>query len=157
MTDLNLTFPVYATYGAKDNKHQLIHTTNSEVQLPSQLLSITDKPAGYLPANLVWYPAFGCSVFNDYWCLCCTYHDSEASRRGMDISKVALLPFNQAIELNDLTDILISIMSSDKLPEMTNEQLKNVFNSLLATHPVLILEDLASFATIINELWRGLK
>lgn len=157
MTDLNLTFPVYATYGAKDNKHQLIHTTNSEVQLPSQLLSITDKPAGYLPANLVWYPVFGCSVFNDYWCLWCTYPDSEASRGGMVISKVALLPVNQAIELNDLTDILISIMSSDKLPEMTNEQLKNVFNSLvLATHPVLILEDLASFATIINELWRGL-
>lgn len=75
----------------------------------------------------------------------------------MVISKVALLPVNQAIELNDLTDILIVLMGSDKLPEMTDEHLQNVFNSLvLATHPVLILEDLASFATIINELWKGL-
>ena len=157
MTDLNLNFPVYATYGAKDNKHQLIHTTNSEVQLPNQLLSVTDKPAGYLPANVVWYPVLGCEVFNDYWCLWCTYPDSEASRGGMVISKVALLPVNQAIKLNDLTDILMSIMGSEKLPEITNEQLKNVFDSLvIATHPVLILENLASFATIIKELWRGL-
>ncbi|WP_201512600.1 GAP1-N1 domain-containing protein [Psychrobacter alimentarius] len=157
MTDLNLNSIIYATYGAKDNRHQLIHTTNPEVQLPSQLLSITDKPAGYLPANVVWYPVFGCAVYNNYWCLWCTYSDYEASRGGMVISKVALLPVNQAIKVNDLTDILISIMSSDKLPEMTDEQLKNVFNSLvLATHPVLILEDLASFATIINELWKGL-
>ncbi|MDA5133628.1 GAP1-N1 domain-containing protein [Psychrobacter sp. ANT_H3] len=157
MTDLNLNSLIYATYGAKDNRHQLIHTTNPEVQLPSQLLSITDKPAGYLPANVVWYPVFGCAVYDNYWCLWCTYSDYEASRGGMVISKVALLPVNQAIKVNDLTDILISIMSSDKLPEMTDEQLKNVFNSLvLATHPVLILEDLASFATIINELWKGL-
>ena len=157
MTDLNLNSLIYATYGAKDNRHQLIHTTNPEVQLPSQLLSITDKPAGYLPANLVWYPVFGCAVYDNYWCLWCTYSDYEASRGGMVISKVALLPVNQAIKVNDLTDILISIMSSDKLPEMTNEQLKNIFNSLvLATHPVLILEDLATFATIINELWKGL-
>lgn len=157
MTDLNLNSLIYSTYGAKDNRHQLIHTTNPEVQLPSQLLSITDKPAGYLPANVVWYPVFGCAVYDNYWCLWCTYSDYEASRGGMVISKVALLPVNQAIKVNDLTDILISIMSSDKLPEMTDEQLKNVFNSLvLATHPVLILEDLASFATIINELWKGL-
>lgn len=157
MTDLNLNSLIYATYGAKDNRHQLIHTTNPEVQLPSQLLSITDKPAGYLPANVVWYPVFGCAVYDNYWCLWCTYSDYKASRGGMVISKVALLPVNQAIKVNDLTDILISVMSSDKLPEMTDEQLKNVFNSLvLATHPVLILEDLASFATIINELWKGL-
>tara|TARA_R110002020_G_C16279663_1_gene771737 strand:- start:368 stop:2476 length:2109 start_codon:yes stop_codon:yes gene_type:complete len=48
-------------------------------------------------------------------------------------------------------------MNSEKLPEITNEQLKNVFDSLvIATHPVLILENLASFATIIMELWRSL-
>lgn len=157
MTDLNLNSLIYATYGAKDNRHQLIHTNNPELQLPSQLLSITDKPAGYLPANVVWYPVFGCAVYDNYWCLWCTYSDYEASRGGMVISKVALLPVNQAIKVNDLTDILISIMSSDKLPKMTDEQLKNVFNSLvLATHPVLILEDLTTFATIINELWKGL-
>ena len=94
MTDSDLAFPIYATYGDKDNKHQLIHTTNSEVELPSQLLSITDKPAGYLPANVVWYPVLGCEVFNDYWCLWCTYPDFGAFRGGMVRSKVALLAYN---------------------------------------------------------------
>lgn len=157
MININTAFPVYMTYGEKDNKHQLIHSSNPKVKPPSQLLSVTDKPTGHLSADVIWYPVIGCEVFDNLWCVWCTYPDDKAFRGGMVRSKVALIPVEDAIEINDLTNILKSITEIDKLPFISAEQLESVFRSLIIeSKPVLILEDLMLFSTVINELWKGL-
>jgi hypothetical protein len=152
-----MTFPFHAKYGFKNNSHDLLDW-DGEGQLPSELLGLTDKPAGHIGPSEKWWPAVNCGRVGDWWAIWLIEPDPEAPRAGMVKSQVFLWPINEISKVKDLGEFISTLVSQEKeAPSETNQRvICNLFNELTSNNQILIVDSVESIPYIIESLWVNL-
>jgi hypothetical protein len=152
-----MTFPFHAKYGFKNNSHDLLGW-DGEGQLPSELLGLTDKPAGHISPSEKWWPAVNCGRVGDWWAIWLIEPDPEAPRGGMVKSQVLLWPINEISKVKDLGEFISTLFSQKiETPSETNQLIIcNLFNELTSNNQILIVDSVELIPHIIESLWINL-
>lgn len=147
--------PFRASYGAKDEMHDLL-TWDGPGSPPPGLLGLTDKPPGSLAPGERWWPSVGCGPVGGWWALWWTRPDERARRGGMVRSEVALWRLDQVGDIRDLREVLESIGEATIVPP-TDATLTAVIEALLVQDVRCpTLSDLDLWPAIIAALWTRL-
>ena len=147
---------IRAQYGVKNNSHSLLSADVDLLQLPTELLGLTDKPPGGRSGE-VWWPSVGCGPVGDWWAIWWTVPDREAQRGGMVHSKVLLWPLDSVSKEIDLFSALEDL-GGVAIPKLEQQNLLLLANALTdsCSQPVVVagVDDLPSFiASLWEKLW----
>ncbi|WP_065204322.1 GAP1-N1 domain-containing protein [Shewanella woodyi] len=147
--------PLKATYGCKDNSHELL-TWNGDSPPPRELLGLTDKPGGHIIPTEKWWPVINCGPVGGLWALWCIEPDFEAPRGGMVKSTVLLWDLNSASQLNDIKKYVLQLVSAYEQKGPAPQLLINVANELVSNSDVLVTDSIESLPFILSCLWENL-
>lgn len=145
-----------ARYGARDNSHALLWQADASVVLPGVLANLTDRPGGYEQPGEQWWPALGCGPVGDWWALWWTTPDSDAARKGMVRSEVALWPLHEIGAVEDLAPFMDDL-AGNPLSTTPVAWVETLAEALLETggkSPVVV--GLEYWPGMIVALWRRL-
>lgn len=147
--------PLKATYGCKDNSHELL-TWNGDSPPPRELLGLTDKPGGHIIPSEKWWPVINCGPVGGLWALWCIEPDFEAPRGGMVKSTVLLWDLNSVSQLKDIKKYILQLVSNFEQKEPPPQLLVNVANELVSNSDVLVTDLIESLPFILSCLWQNL-
>ena len=143
-----------ATFGAKENSHNLLHCDKEIEHLSSDLVGLTDRPPGHVGPNLKWWPSVGCGPVGTWWCLWWTIPDDNSARSGMVKSEVALWPIDKIAEVEDLTDVMIELSGQQYLGSTDSNLLSAIAHQIIDhTGTVVVFDSLEEWPPLIVALW----
>ena len=149
--------PLRASYGAIENRHDLLSCSDDSEVLPRELLGLTDKPSGHLAADEIWWPAVGCGPVGDWWVIWWTMPDETTTRGGMVRSNVLLWPIHEIAKVNDLSPYIKEISCLDNIPAVSDDLLQATSEGLVATQSkIKIVSNLEEWPNLIIKIWKCL-
>ncbi|TMO84426.1 hypothetical protein [Pseudoalteromonas spongiae] len=152
-----MTLPCIAKYGFKNNSHDLLEW-NGKGSPPTELLGLTDKPAGHITPTEHWWPAINCGKVGNWWAIWSIEPDESAPRAGMVKSKAYLWPINEIENVNSLDEVISNLieMHSEELSEDNLNIIDGLLNHLSMSDEVIMIEDVKLVPYIITRLWKNL-
>jgi len=152
-----MIFPLCAKYGFKNNSHDFLEWDGDD-KPPSELLGLTDKPAGHVLPKGQWWPAINCRQVGEWWAIWSILPDPEAPRAGMVKSKVFLWPINEISKVNNLEEYLSILVGDEQIPLSETDRycIDDLLNELTANDQTLIIDSVHLVPHIINILWKKL-
>ncbi|SMF94385.1 hypothetical protein SAMN02949497_1698 [Methylomagnum ishizawai] len=153
-----MTLPLRASYGAVDNRHDLLDWDGKPGHPPAELLGLTDKPPGYLNPGERWWPCLGCGPVEGGWALWWTEPDENTRRGGMVRSEVALWPLDAIGNVADLRPFIAELAGGKSIPPSNPGLLLAVAEALVApsAHKPPVLPDLEAWPGVVADVWARL-
>ena len=151
--------PFRATYGFKDNSHDLIAWDGNDAP-PNDLLGLTDRPAGHIQPQEKWWPAINCGPLGqEWWGIWVVEPDERASRGGMVKSEALLWKKESLASVANLDEYIISLINGDVLSPSGKKELvfNNLANELIQNSGILVIDSLETLPFLISHLWKRLS
>jgi GTPase-associated protein 1, N-terminal domain type 1/Effector-associated domain 1 len=151
-------YPLRASYGDKNNSHDLLAFNGDPAKLPAILAGLTDKPPGHVAPHERWWPAVGCGPMGEWWALWWTMPDEKkGGRGGMVKSEVALWPIELAAQIHNFGEIMQQLNGGTSIVPPTGDLLKATVIALLdqKTQPPVVT-DLDAWPGLLVALWEQL-
>lgn len=146
---------VRAVYGAAQNAHALLHCDDPSIDLPHELLALSDRPPGYTSPGEKWWPSIGCAPLGEWWAIWYTIPDTKTERSGMVRSDTALFRLADIGFVDDLVPIIMQLSGNTDLPSASVSQLLQTAEAILKDeNPIVVWKDENTVPFIIASLWK---
>jgi hypothetical protein len=150
-------YPLRASYGVKNNSHDLLAFNGNHSDLPSNLSGLTDRPPGHLISGERWWPSVGFTPLGDWWALWWTVPDDDAVRAGMVKSEVALWPLDMVPQIKDLAAVMQTLNGGNRIVPPSQGMLIATASALLSSpSDTPVVTDLDAWPGLLVALWERL-
>lgn len=150
-----MTKPLKASYGCRNNSHDLLFW-EGDSPLPPELLGLTDKPGGYVTPKEKWWPAINCGPVGNWWALWSIEPDLDAPRSGMVKSTVLLWELDKIPQVHCLEEFIYQLINHEECKPPYSSLLQSVANKLICSDNILAIEADETIPLLIAHLWEKL-
>lgn len=145
-----------AVFGNREGSHQLL---SSSLPLTDSVLDtlrfLVDRPAGHIEPGVMWYPYWGCQSLGNWWVIWRGEEDRSAPRKNMVTARVVLVPIEQCVKLDDISELISSVgFSPSELGQTEGLSLAaSVIDCLASDSGPAIVPNLSLAPNLLQDIW----